>query len=400
MKINTKNLIVVGIILSCLYVGGCGFLDPVIKTDAQGNQVRFDYDESGNQTLEEDLTRGLKTESDYDLLNRSLSRVVSSVADDFSYLTTFEYEDSTHTVIVTDPRNFKSTSEMDGFDRVHRVTQETGSEDLVTMNFYDGNGNLRETQDAENRTTRFVYDGLNRLRRIEHPRGFVSRMDYDGEGNKIEETDRRNVTTQFGYDNLGRLGRTEMVASTTGVPSITAIAYDDVAVTRTETDSRNFATVFEMDGQERVVQITDPDGSDQSFVYDGVNKRSETDKRGFETQFEYDGLNRLTKVIDPLLQEIVTDYLDAERQVVETDKRGIVQTTQLDALGRLVSVTRSDVTLEQHEYDGNNNRTISTDANGNKTQVRPRRGQSPHRPHRRLRLGRGDEDHLHLRQGR
>ena len=39
MKINTKNLIVVGIILSCLYVGGCGFLDPVIKTDAQGNQV-------------------------------------------------------------------------------------------------------------------------------------------------------------------------------------------------------------------------------------------------------------------------------------------------------------------------------------------------------------------------
>jgi len=256
---------------------------------------------------------------------------------------------------------------MDGFDRVHKITQETGTEDLVTTHFYDGNGNLRETRDAENRATRFVYDGLNRLRRIEHPLGFVSRMDYDGEGNKTEESDRRNVTTTFGYDNLGRLTRSEAVASITGVPSITTISYDDVAVTRTETDARNFAAVFEIDGQERVVQMTDPDGFEQNFIYDGVNKRTEKDKRGFVTEFEYDGLNRLTKVIDPLLQEMTTVYRDAERQVVETDKRGIVQTTQLDALGRLVSVTRSGVTLEQHEYDGNNNRIESTDANGNVT---------------------------------
>jgi YD repeat-containing protein len=78
-------------------------------------------------------------------------------------------------------------------------------------------------------------------------------------------------------------------------------------------------------------------------------------------------LNRLEKVIDPLLQEINTRYEDADRQVIETDKRNLVKTTQLDALGRLVSVTRSGITLEQHEYDGNNNRTESTDAKGNVT---------------------------------
>ena len=77
----------------------------ILLTDAEGNQVKFEYDESGNPILEEDLTRRLKTETDHDLLNRPLSRLVSSVADDFSYLSTFEYEDSTHTVIVTDPRN-------------------------------------------------------------------------------------------------------------------------------------------------------------------------------------------------------------------------------------------------------------------------------------------------------
>ena len=339
----------------------------ILVTDPEENQVKFDYDESGNQTLQEDLTRGLKTETDYDLLNRTTSRVVSSVVDDFRYVTTFDYEDATHTVVQTDPREFRTTTEMDGFDRVHKVTQETGTEDLVTTNFYDGNGNLREVRDAEGRTTSFTYDGLNRLRRIDHPLSFVTAMDYDGEGNKIEEMDRRNVTTTFGYDNLGRLSRTEVVASITGVPSTTAITYDDVAVTRTETDARENATVFEMDGQERVLKITDPEGEEQIFIYDGVNKRTEKDRRGFQRQFEYDGLNRLTKGIDPLLQEISTRYEDADRQVIETDKRNLVKTTQLDALGRLVSVTRSGITLEEHEYDGNNNRTQSTDANGNVT---------------------------------
>ncbi|MGH9463789.1 MAG: hypothetical protein ACRD1X_21510, partial [Vicinamibacteria bacterium] len=312
----------------------------ISMTDAEGNQVRFDHDPSGNQILEEALTRGLKTETGYDLLNRPLSRVVSEEADAFSYQTSFDYEDATHTVIETAPRNFKTTTEMDGFDRVHQVTQETGTDDLVTTSFYDGNGNLRETQDAENRTTRFIYDGLNRLRRVEHPLGFVSTMDYDGEGNKVSQTDRRNVTTAFDYDNLGRSTQTETVASITGVPSIATVAYDDVAVTRTEADARNFATVFEMDGQERVLKITDPEGEEQTFTYDGVNKRTETDKRGFQTQFEYDGLNRLVKVIDPLLQEMTTEYRDSQRQVVETDKRNLVKSTQLDALGRLVSVTR------------------------------------------------------------
>ena len=305
-----------------------------------------------------------------------------------------------HSVTATDPRGFQTTTEMDGFDRVHQVTQETGTESLVTTNFYDGNGNLARTLDAENRETTFIYDGLNRLRTIEHPLAFVTTMDYDGEGNKIEETDRRNVTTTFGYDNLGRLTRAEAVPSITGVPSTTVITYDDVNVKRLERDARNLLTTFEMDGQERVVKITDPDNKMQSFVYDGVNKREETDKRDFITKFEYDGLNRLTKVTDARQQELVTDYRDDLRQVVETDKRGIVKTTQLDALGRLVSVTRAAITLEQHEYDGNNNRTLQHGCQWEPDSVRLRWRQPLDRADGRPWFASRDCDELHLRQGR
>jgi RHS repeat-associated protein len=168
-------------------------------------------------------------------------------------------------------------------------------------------------------------------------------------------------------DSLGRLVRTRRDNSITGVVTETLVSYFDTQSTRLERDARGFNTTYVLDGQERVVKITDPLGKTQTFTYDGVNKRSETDKRGFTTQFDYDGINRLVRVTDPLGQALVTNYRDAQRQVVETDKRGLVKTTQLDALGRTVSVTRSGVVLEQHEYDGVNNRIRSLDANGNVT---------------------------------
>lgn len=39
MKTNIKKIFIVGIILSCLSVAGCGFLEPIVRTDAQGNQI-------------------------------------------------------------------------------------------------------------------------------------------------------------------------------------------------------------------------------------------------------------------------------------------------------------------------------------------------------------------------
>ena len=122
-----------------------------------------------------------------------------------------------------------------------------------------------------------------------------------------------------------------------------------------------------MDERQRVVKITDADNKVQLFEYDGVNKTVEIDKRGHRTEFRYDRINRFTELEDALGQTIATDYRDAARQVVETDKKRFVKTTQLDALGRLISVTRSGIRLEQHTYDGNSNRTLSTDANGNQT---------------------------------
>ncbi len=337
------------------------------RTDAVGNVVNYGYDASGNRTLEEDVTRGLATRVEYELLNRAARREVEGPG--FTYETSFEYDDGAHTVIETDPRGFRRTTELDGFDRVHRVRQETGVEELETTSFYDAGGNVKTTRDAEGRETQFIYDEKSRLLEVRYPLGLTSRVSYDGEGNKIEEENRRGLSRRYAYDNLGRLLRTEIDQPLTGGGALTVseVSYFDLERRRVEKDARGNATTFEMDTRGRVTKVTDPEGFFQSFEYDGVNKTAEVDKKGRRTAFEYDGIHRLTKVTDALTRTMTTTYLDSARQVVEIDKRGIEKRTELDALGRLVSVTRSGVVLERHEYDGNGNRVASTDANGNPT---------------------------------
>ena len=342
------------------------------RTDAEDNEVRFEYDAAGNVDIQEDVTRGLTTTVTYDLLNRPLSQTLDgAIPDAFTHETTFVYNDVAHEIVETDPRGFDKTTVLDGFYRVHERRQEVeAGRELVTRNFYDANGNLKQTEDAELRTTDFIYDGLNRLKEVRDALSQSIFFDYDGEGNQLEEVNRRNLPTRFSYDNLGRLTRTEIDQPITGGGTLTTsqILYLDSQRKRLEFDARNNRTTFEMDERQRVVKITDADNEFQLFEYDGVNKTDEVDKRVHRVGFRYDRINRLIEIEDALGQTITTVYRDAARQVIETDKKLLVKTTQLDALGCLISVTRSGINLEEHGYDGNNNRVLSTDANGNQTQ--------------------------------
>ncbi len=343
----------------------------VQKTDPEGNVTRYAYDEEDNRTEEEDLTRGLLMEVEYDALGRPVRKTVTGGGpSSFTYVTTYGYDDFAHSMTVTDPRGFETTTVLDGMDRVHEVRQETGVEELVGRNFYDANGNLVRVLDAEGRETEFVYDGLNRQKEMREELSLVTAMEYDGEGKKVREVNRRGHGRSFGYDNLGRLVETRIQQPVTGGGDlvVAGVEYDDAGRKRMEADARGNRTTYEMDGQGREVKVTDALGKSQTFEYDGVNLTAEVDRRGKRTEFIYDGLNRVVRVKDALSQVEVTEYRDSERKVLETDARGLVRETETDALGRLLSVTRSGVVQERHEYDGVNNRVKSLDSNGNVTE--------------------------------
>lgn len=356
-------------------------------TNALDQVTRFTYEEPGGQSHvnlseEHDLTRGLRTTYLYDALNRVTERLVHLEGEGgagATYTTSSTYDDSTHTVTVTDPRGFETVTRLDGLDRPTEQTVDPVGLALVTRTAYDGLGNRKSVTDPNDHETTFRWDGLGRLVEVTDPDDHTTVSRYDGEALKTNETDRRGIERVFTYDNVGRL-RTEALAAAplSGVPWSREIQYRDRERQRIETDARGHATTLDLDGLDRVVRETDPLGFFRLFTWDGVNRTSESDKRDapggghYTTTFEYDDLDRLTKVTDPLDQVIHTLYEDAQNRRTDTDKREILAVTQLDPLGRVVSVTRAvgdpeEAVLETNEHDGNSNRTLTTDAEGRQT---------------------------------
>jgi YD repeat-containing protein len=222
----------------------------------------------------------------------------------------------------------------------------------------------------------YTFDGLGRAIRADYQLGYFETFVYDGAGNVVETTDRRGITVRNTFDNLGRpLTRSVREDLTNGGQWLTlmAQAYDDGARTVNETDANGNRTRTEYDELGRIKAITDALGERIVWGYDGVNKVSEIDRNGNVTRFVYDDINRRirTEEYGPAsatpLTVITADYQDAQNRVVETDRSGIVTVRQNDSRGRLVQLSRDVVTLQRHEYDGNDNKILFTDAEENRT---------------------------------
>jgi len=350
----------------------------------QGVHVEYDDPEPNahvNKSLERDETHGLTTRYRYDELNRETERRVQFVdpldSTPEEYLTTTSYDDSGHSLTVTDPRGIVTLARLDGMDRVVEQLADVGGLALSTQTSYDGLGNRKNLRDPNrNPATQWIHDGLGRQVRVEDALGNASRATYDGEGLRLTETDRRGITKTFNYDSLGRPRVTRVPPTLEGSKLWShEVKYFDLERRREEYDARGTKATFNLDKLGRVVKVTDVFDKTIETTYDGVgNKLSEKDKRGFVTRFEYDPLNRLGLVRDPLDQLLETTYQDAQNRRIDKDKRGIRRLTRMDALGRIVRVTRPydpatgvGIALETHAYDGDNNRLSTTDAEGRVT---------------------------------
>jgi len=78
----------------------------------------------------------------------------------------------------------------------------------VTQFAYDATGDRIQILDAKQRSTRYVYDALDRLREV-HQEGItpalVTRFGYDARGSVTRVTDPKDQTTEYGYDTRSRL---------------------------------------------------------------------------------------------------------------------------------------------------------------------------------------------------
>ncbi|MFC4312678.1 DUF6531 domain-containing protein [Steroidobacter flavus] len=340
---------------------------------AQDRVVIFIYDRDGRQTYQIDAG-GTLTYLEYDGSGNVVRRTqYADKAASGSYYTgaTYSAATGTHTLyvgasavdtITADGTRDRATSALyDSFNRAIFTIDAVG--DVVAYK-YDGNGNLVSTtayatQDtavtvatvadwvlthtnADDRTTRYWYDGAGRLRFTLDAEGYLTEQRYDDSTRE----------------------RTDIVYAVK--PTIAANATLTQVVTAAGVIDNNLEdqlTLTRRDAAGRVTSVRDALGNTEYFGYDAVgNKLWFTNKKGSAAQdanytwrYEYDANHRLVKETAPpvAVATVTTEGTGLHASTVANVALETVMT--YDALGNVrtrteaANTTRSRTTT--YEYD-------------------------------------------------
>ena len=121
------------------------------------------------------------------------------------------------------------------------------------------------------------------------------------------------------------------------------MAYDPAGNRTTLTDAKGNTIRYAYDENDRLVNITYPDGTSVSYQYDASGRRTAmTDSRG-TTTYQYDQLSRLVKEDGPADNDAISyEYDAAGNRTKMTNQNGGSQTLrEYDSLNRLKSETMS-----------------------------------------------------------
>ena len=322
---------------------------PIQITNSNGAVTTMTYDDFGNLLSSKDDVTGVTTSFTYVGI-RKLTLVpwwqVETITDPNGNTTTFHYDRDGNVIEIIDAKDTRTRifySDLNCRGLVTRIVSASGKPEASTTSFtYDqASCNLTSTTD---------------------PNGSVTAFTYDPAGNVASVTDAENRTTQYAYDALNRLTQV-----TDPIGSVTSYEYDQSSNLTRLTDARGSTTPFEYDSQDRLIKTIDPLGNTETFTYDrNGNLTSTTDRKGETITFEYDSLNQLTKKTLPG-NELTTYEYDPAGNLTKVIDPDSTLTFTYDYQSRLISSSTSgspnqpDVTIT-YTYDPNGNRLTMTDS--------------------------------------
>lgn len=403
----------------------------VAQIDPLGNTTRYIYDANHNRTQVTDAG-GNKTTYRYDADNR-----VVAITDALGNTLQYRYDGNGNRIQVIDARGYVSTSY---FNADNEVATTVDNEGYAVSYVHDQNGNVVSqtlharavvqpldpnvmpviAADAQDRTTQFSYDKLNRLSARIDPEGYRTDFGYDAVGNRLQTRAYRDLAatdaavTHDYYDGVNRV-----IASVSAEGYLTSYSYDAIGnrVGVTGYDQRvaipagagvpsplpgdgGRKVAYAFDANNRLVRETNALGVDTVYQYDARgNRMVQADAAGTPdqrvTQYRYDAADRLTDTVNALgvathmqldavgnVQARYDAYGSADQRVTrfvydgihrvvqQVDALGITTTNTYDAGGNKVAQTvasGTDSRTETYRYNGNNQMVSTTDAAGART---------------------------------
>lgn len=297
---------------------------------------------------------------------------------------------------------------------------------LVSSSVYDfSTGKLHSTTDANNQVTYSHYkddnnltDSLDRLRRVEHPDGGVTKYNYsDAPGDLYVQTisyrganGTNPVESRQYFDKLGRQTRAFLYDGTPSTPwSVTDTHYDapgrvwktsnpyrvaTPSATLPSPSSCTTCTTTVYDALDRVRTITTPDNAVVTTDYSGAQV-TVTDQKDKVRRSVSDALGRLIQVTEPngsgnlaAPDSLITNYTyDVMGNLRKVNQGGQLRYFMYDSLGRLIRVRNPEQDVNaslalsdsfkapedaapnsgwtlKYTYDANGNLATRTDARG------------------------------------
>lgn len=333
-------------------------------TDANGCIKQFSYDNQGNL---------IRTCVDPDGLN---------------LITDFSYDDRglliRQTEINSSGVNKSTAYHWDHLGRQVASISDPDGLKLTTTYQYDANDNLVCQTDANQHSTHYVYDVLNRCRYQINARGVVTEHLYDLEGNEIETVTYARAIAQLpGYDEASLKS---VLQEDSSRDQYRFRLFNSHSQVLTEYDGLGYATTYDYDKNGNMIHIRQyvtaisidtlkqgnrplplKDGArEQHLAYDGLNQlRFICSSYGYVTESQYDKNGQLinrTRYAEPinlgknghhtldnilnnlnpnpqLDQTIRYTYDKAGRLAIELSAEGIAKSYQYDNLGNLIAST-------------------------------------------------------------
>ena len=281
--------------------------------DALGVEILTEWD-GVNQIAEIDKL-GIRTEVDYDAINRSIEQRIIDGEQVFvqqtQYLDGLSRTVSTDLHLTTEPNFGRTITQLDALQRVRRtIRAHPGlparygvAELILDERTYDAHDNVTRLADANGNVTLTQYDGADRPVRVTEGGESSVAADttyvYDRADNIVESKDGRPHTQRFDVKHFYD-ARYRKVMSQTGAGEITVYTYDqnDNLVTFTEPKGGAHITIYGYDELNQVLWVDETRGGAGGvthYRYDANrNQIAKQDATGNLTTFRYDALNRQT----------------------------------------------------------------------------------------------------------
>ncbi|MCX4588093.1 putative T7SS-secreted protein [Streptomyces sp. NBC_01481] len=347
-------------------------------TDTNGSHFDYVYDDRDRCTAQSGANGHLESRFTWDDTDPSSGLRITSVTDGLGHTERFLINDRAQIVAEIDATGAVTRFERDRYNRVLSVTNPLGH---ISRSTYDESGRLITVVRPDGRALNADYNELGLPVRVQGADGTVTRQTYDERGNCTSVTDVAGATTQFSYDEAGHL---TSVTDALGHSSV--VRRDRAGLPVEVTDSLGATTRYERDAFGRPVTVTDPlggitriewtlegkisrriepDGSEQSWAYDGEgNCLSHTDAVGGISTFEYADFDLMVGHIGPDGVRYRFSHDSSLRLTRVTSPQGLTWDYEYDAAGRLISETDFDSRRLTYTYDKASRLTSQTNGLG------------------------------------